>query len=471
MPYAPTVNDRSGEILGGSINNSLGMLLQGAAGAKQRHDENKTLDAENKALVPSIKAMATQAGMTPEMVEQMVGPNPDLSPKAYNARLKATLSGIGAQVQMESQKQQQAIMQMQMRDAEAKRAQEEKNRALMQSIMNPPAQVPSADAMGEAFRSGAPVPSMIRPAPPGQAEALRAYFGGGGNDPRDVQGIAMLGELEGAGRSWKPEVVNLGDGVKALMTSPKSATQIDLKEAAGPSSPMGKLLQDLKGARDRGDTEQAELLLASAKKDATPSGMALTVGPDGSVQLVQGPNGLTTGTAGRSQEAQFQSERVVREGAQLLQRLRAEDVGAMGVVKENFVNKGLAQINPAMADEVAQANRTSLRAFREGALKQVSGDARFSNADRTAIEKMLPSDGVFESLPSAQAKILAVLHIMQGRAGAEAGRRGETSIVDQPPEKLVEAAKAGKIDPQVAAALLNALHPEYVDKATGKAAK
>src|SRR5690606_35013314 len=131
------------------------------------------------------------------------------------------------------------------------------------------------------------------------------------------------------------------------------------------------------------------------------------------------------------------------EGAELLRTLRAEDLGIQGVVKEDLINKGLAQLRPVLADKTTSENRMKLRAWREGTMRQISADTRFSNADRSAIERLLPQDGAFESLPSAQAKILAVLNIMQERAANEASRRGATSFF-QTPEGIREAVKAGR---------------------------
>lgn len=195
-----------------------------------------------------------------------------------------------------------------------------------------------------------------------------------------------------------------------------------------------------------------------------PSGTSFEVGPNGQITFRQGAAGnLTTQASTDSQRAQYNAERIIKEGAGVMARLRPEDVGVRGNITENVVNRGLAQIDPTLADQTVANNRTALRAWREGTLKSVSNDTRFSTADRVAIEKLLPDDGYFESLPSAQAKMLAVMHIMQGRAGMEAARRGATkSVVELAPDELVKMAKSGTLEKDVAAALISTLHPDWL---------
>ena len=229
----------------------------------------------------------------------------------------------------------------------------------------------------------------------------------------------------------------------------------------GPDSPLGKMIGDYNKAVQTGRMDEANFLKAGIEAEVTPKGMRLEVGKDGSLIFAQGAqNGLTTAGTTRSEQAQFDAERSIREGADLLRTLRPEDLGIQGVIKEDFINKGLAQLRPEFADKTTSENRTKLRAWREGTMRQVSADTRFSNTDREAIERLLPQDGVFESLPSAQAKMLAVMNIMQDRAAKEAGRRGKISPL-QSPEGIREAVKAGQMEMPVAVELLKALFPNF----------
>lgn len=228
----------------------------------------------------------------------------------------------------------------------------------------------------------------------------------------------------------------------------------------GPDSPIGKMVKDYDKARAAGNTAGADFILAGIKEEVTPKGMQLEVGPDGGIRFFQGSSALTTSNTTKSQERQYQQERLIREGGQLLGLLRPEDLGVQGNVGE-IAGGFLGQINPQLANAQVAENRTRLRSFRESALRAVSDDSRFSNNDRTAIEGMLPSDGWVENLPQAKGKLKAVLTIFASRATNEAQRQGQQSWTDLPPEEIVAAARAGKIDKDAAAAILEALHDSW----------
>jgi len=236
------------------------------------------------------------------------------------------------------------------------------------------------------------------------------------------------------------------------------------RELPKPQSTTGKLLADLNLAKAEGRAEDVKYLKAALDEEILPSGMMLETGPNGQFIFKQGKGSLTTQSTTQSQERQYQSERVMKEGAELLSKLRPEDLGFAGVVQESFINKGLAQIVPGMADSSVSARRTQLRQFREVALKTISSDSRFSNTDRKAIESLLPEDGVFESYPSARAKLYAAIELMSRRSSTEAERRGEKSLADATPEELLEMGRSGKVPKEQAAALLHALHPDFVTR-------
>lgn len=236
--------------------------------------------------------------------------------------------------------------------------------------------------------------------------------------------------------------------------------------ATGPESPIGKMVADYDRARAAGDPAAAEFILAGIKESVTPKGMKLEVGPDGGIMFSQGSTGdggMTTANTTKSQERQYQQERLIREGGQLLGILRPQDLGIQGNVGE-VAGGFLGQLDPKLANAQVAQNRTRLRTFRESALRAVSDDSRFSNNDRTAIEQMLPSDGWVENLPQAQGKLKAVLTIFAQRATNEAQRQGGQSWTDLPPEEIIVQARAGKIDKAAAGAILEALHPAWVEE-------
>lgn len=235
----------------------------------------------------------------------------------------------------------------------------------------------------------------------------------------------------------------------------------------GPDSPIGKMVSDYDKARAAGKSEAADFLLAGIKEAVTPKGMQLEVGPDGGIRFFQGAGGMTTANTTKSEERQYQQERLIREGGQLLNILRPEDLGVQGNIGET-AGGFLGQIDPGLAKAQVAENRSRLRAFKESALRAVSDDSRFSNADRKAIEQMLPSDGWFENLPQAKGKLKAVITILSQRAISEAKRQGKKSWTELPPEELVQQAREGKIDKDAAAAILDALHPDWVKEQVSK---
>lgn len=236
---------------------------------------------------------------------------------------------------------------------------------------------------------------------------------------------------------------------------------------APPGSPLGKMLQDLERATAEGKEDEAKYLKTAIEQEITPKGMQLEIGPEGTIRFFQGAGGLTTQNTTKSQEREYQQERLIREGAQLTRLLTPEDLGLQGVLRENLGGL-LGQIDPKLAETQVAENRSRLRAYREGALRAVSDDARFSNKDREAIEKMFPSDSWIENLPQAKAKLRTAVAIFAQRASAESARRGQKSITDLSPEELVAQARDGKIDKDVAAALLDALHADWLKAQTKK---
>lgn len=272
-------------------------------------------------------------------------------------------------------------------------------------------------------------------------------------------------------KKWGPQFTQFDDIAKQLYvenSAIKRAQEMERLKDLGPESTIGKMTADYEKARKAGNTAAAEWILAGIKEEVTPKGMQLEVGPDGGIRFFQGSGGMTTPNTTKSQERQYQQERLIREGGQLMNLLRPEDLGFQGVISET-AGGFLGQIDPKLAEAQVTENRTRLRTFREGALRAVSDDSRFSEKDRKAIQEMLPDDGWVENLPQAKAKLKAVLTIFAQRATNEAQRQGKESWTSLPPEQIVAAAREGKIDKDAAAAILDALHPEWIKQQAANA--
>lgn len=133
---------------------------------------------------------------------------------------------------------------------------------------------------------------------------------------------------------------------------------------------------------------------------------------------------ITTATSSDLQKKNIQYGNAVQVLTKLQQELKPEQVGARGVFGEYIVDRALAQLDPSLANKDRIEMRTLLGAARESLLREISGDTRFSNVDRSEISQLLPSTGVFESYPNAIKRIEAVKNLLVSRGRNNAGFAG-----------------------------------------------
>ena len=156
-------------------------------------------------------------------------------------------------------------------------------------------------------------------------------------------------------------------------------------------------------------------------------GISFQRGPGGELSLQVGGN-VPIGAQSKGATELAQMETIQLLGERLKNALRAKDVGLPGVVGE-AADVFLGVLNGMTGTEFETdperfLNRALLKNFREASLRSVSGEDRFSNLDRIAIENMLPKDGVFESLGRAKAKIQIVQSVLRERAMIKANQLG-----------------------------------------------
>lgn len=427
MPYAPGVTDISGQLFAQGLQQGISSLAQGL---ERNFQERKKKEEEKRA---KEAVMQAGKGLFGDAFDLKDAPQDQWGKIIQLNQHKQQLPMLA--LQQENQRLRNQIDLGQINAMAQTAAQQQRNAAALAQAFNPTADTAAAIQGGAGFEN---LPTA--PASDPMSAVMRA--GKGGADAATLAHLAAMAE-------------NLAQSQQRLM--PK---------AMAPDAQMIELGTDSYGRKIQGIRQPN----GTVDRIPDPSGTSFEVGPNGQIVFRQGAQGnLTTQGSTVSQQNQFNAERIIKEGAGLLTRLRPQDIGVRGKVTEDIVNRGLAQIDPSLADETTAKNRTDLRLWREGTLKSVSGDTRFSNADRAAIEKLLPEDGYFESLPAAQAKILAVAHIMKGRAAMEANRRGQKSTVDLTPDELAQAAREGRIEKDVAAAMLSAFHPDWVAEQKRKA--
>lgn len=256
-------------------------------------------------------------------------------------------------------------------------------------------------------------------------EALFKNFSGPaaryGSDPLEIakQAAAFQREkVEGPLRQQKLEAdIGLAQARTAAELSPKATT----------TSALGKLLSEREEARRQGNAEAVKLYDAMLEKQTAATGMQVTTNPDGTMTLTQGPlpQKLPSSVTAKAEERMTKNQKVVEELNSLGRTLRPQDIGVKGVIGEAVLDEILPQFGVPSSDAKRMDNRTKLKAAVEGALRQVSDDSRFSNADRAAIKDILPNAGVMESFENAQQTIKTLSRIFAKRALIDAKEIGK----------------------------------------------
>lgn len=181
-----------------------------------------------------------------------------------------------------------------------------------------------------------------------------------------------------------------------------------------------KAEQGAAAAEASGDKEASKMLRdKAAMLRAEISGQQIMMGQDNEgrpiIRIGKDMGSPTVATQSRAQEKLLKYENSMELLTQLEKNLKPEHVGVQGAAGEMFLDRTLAQFVPGAADTNRIEARTALIAAKEGLMREISDDPRFSNMDRENIAKALPSSGVFESYPDAVARIKAVKGILANR--------------------------------------------------------
>lgn len=196
--------------------------------------------------------------------------------------------------------------------------------------------------------------------------------------------------------------------------------------------------------RQKGDVENYQKHKQRAEENralAAPktSTTEITMGPEGpKVTQTYGAR-PTTAMATDAQKKIVRYEDALTLINQLQKTLTPADVGPAGVVGEMILDVALPAfgVNTYYSGARIQ-KRTALGALRESLIRQVSDDPRFSNVDREAISKLLPSTGIFESHPAALDRMDSVKKILTDRIGTYSGASGaSTPASAKSPSQLI----------------------------------
>lgn len=181
-------------------------------------------------------------------------------------------------------------------------------------------------------------------------------------------------------------------------------------------STFGKLLADRAAASELDRPLFDQQIAAMGAKE----GISIQFDDQGRPIINYGPQATGIGKPSVATQSQAQQKLLKYENSmellsQLERTLKPEHVGVAGAGGELIFDRSLAQIYPGMANTNRAGVRTVLQSAREGLMREISDDPRFSNKDREEIGKALPSSGVFESFPNAMARIKTVKDIIANR--------------------------------------------------------
>ena len=145
----------------------------------------------------------------------------------------------------------------------------------------------------------------------------------------------------------------------------------------------------------------------------------------------------------------------------LLEGGGSDAVGASAALA-GLMNRTVAQFAPGMFNEDRANFERLLKVTRQGALRMVSADSRFTNEDRERVEELFPSTGALESVKNAETK-LTVLKAYILRRNLDAAQRLGVDQPDSPvnsPEDIAAMVRSGAFSMAEGEAALVFLFPE-----------
>lgn len=238
----------------------------------------------------------------------------------------------------------------------------------------------------------------------------------------------------------------MAPGTETHFTDPNTGIEY---RRTGPPQPrpqtppeIVKELNALQEARARGDTETATFLEARIKKLATDKGMGFEItGYDeqgrplmrmGEMATTPVPPTMgkpTVATQTKVQADMGRYERAVGDLVEISSKTGQFDVGPVGAAADLVLDRFLANFMPDLASQSRVEHRTKIDAFVNSVLREVSDTQRFTNADRKAVEEMLPSTGAKDSAARIKRAIPVIKRVFAKRARVDAQLIGQPTPV------------------------------------------
>jgi len=187
------------------------------------------------------------------------------------------------------------------------------------------------------------------------------------------------------------------------------------------------------------------------RKEGTGGGMSFETDGQGGIKLSTGNSaGLTTSRVGDLQRQETENTRAVAELSTLFDTLRPDDLGVAGNINEILTDYG-AQAFPSLARPDVAGTRAQLGATTQGIARAIMQDERLSDSDRRAVEQLMVSRGIDESLSGARAKLSTLIAMSAYRAKfANTVRSGGERLPPLDRTMLGRLVDEGAISPAVA---------------------
>lgn len=222
--------------------------------------------------------------------------------------------------------------------------------------------------------------------------------------------------------SFKPEVTSVVDPntqkpLTLVRTGQNTWSKVDSAESV---SNFGKMIQERQAALAKGDTEAVRLY----DEQFAGKGWQLQFDEQGRVTgMTEGPiKGATTPQAMTTKLTERMSQAL--EGITALTELQGDvrwkDVGVPGVLGELVFDTALPMLGIPAGDIQRMATRQKIILTREGLMRDISGDSRFNQADRAAVEASLPKSGLLTTKTQLQEAAQVTKQTLAKRAALDA---------------------------------------------------
>ncbi|MEW9838001.1 hypothetical protein [Mesorhizobium marinum] len=243
-----------------------------------------------------------------------------------------------------------------------------------------------------------------------QRERLRQDGQLGDNDILDLI-FSEKTPVQAVGENGRPQFMSPGAAVRtgAQPYDKPSDTRFDNYLAVGPDGNEKRFLGYVGDDGSIYDASTRQAVPDVVRKEGTGGGMSFETDGQGGIRLTTGnAAGLTTARVGDLQRQETENARAVAELSTLFNTLRPDDLGVAGNVNELLTNYG-AQVFPTLARPDVAGTRAQLDATTLGIARSLVQDDRLSDGDRQAVESIMVSGGLGESLPGARAKLAALI--------------------------------------------------------------